>query len=74
MHDNKSVDLLVTDPPYSTDIENIEEFAEAWLPNALDKVKQTGRAYISIGAYPREIKAYLRLLRNARIDLLSIIR
>ena len=63
MHDNKSVDLLVTDPPYSTDIENIEEFAESWIFNALDKVKQTGRAYISIGAYPREIKAYLNLLK-----------
>lgn len=52
-------DLLVTDPPYSTDIEDIEAFANAWLPIALSKVKPTGRAYICIGAYPCEIKAYL---------------
>jgi hypothetical protein len=54
-------DLLVTDPPYSTDIEDIEEFAQSWLPVALSKLKSTGRAYIFIGAYPREIAAYLNV-------------
>jgi DNA methylase/ParB-like nuclease family protein len=52
-------DLLLTDPPYSTDIDDIEAFAQAWLPLALAKVKPTGRAYICIGAYPRELRAYL---------------
>jgi hypothetical protein len=55
----KPCDLLITDPPYSTDIEDIEVFAASWLPLALSKVKLTGRAFICIGAYPREVKAYL---------------
>jgi len=60
--ENNSQDLLITDPPYSTDIENIEEFANDWVMRALDKVKPTGRAFICIGAYPRELKAYLDIL------------
>lgn len=54
-------DLLLTDPPYSTDVENIERFANAWLPQALAKVASTGRAYVCIGAYPQEIRAYLNV-------------
>lgn len=54
-------DLLITDPPYSTDVEDIEAFAKAWLPLALSKVKTTGRAYVCIGAYPHELKAYLNV-------------
>ena len=56
-------DLLLTDPPYSTDVDNIQEFVDNWLYNALDNVKDTGFAYVFIGAYPEEQKAYL----NARI-------
>lgn len=56
-------DLLLTDPPYSTDVDNVEEFADSWLYNALDNVKDTGFGYVFIGAYPDELKAYL----NARI-------
>lgn len=52
-------DLLLTDPPYSTDIKEIAAFAQAWLPPALAKVKATGRAYVCIGAYPHELAAYL---------------
>jgi len=55
---DRSVDLLLTDPPYSTDVEDIEVFA-GWLPEALKKLKATGRAYVFIGAYPKEIAAYL---------------
>lgn len=51
-------DLLLTDPPYQTDVEDIYKFAE-WLPVALSKLKPTGRAYIFTGAYPQEIHAYL---------------
>ncbi len=61
---DKSIDLLLTDPPYSTDTEDIYEFVESWIYNALDKVKDTGRAYICIGAYPKEIHAYLNLLTS----------
>lgn len=54
-------DLLLTDPPYSTEIKDIRTFAQEWLPLALAKVRSTGRAYIFIGAYPEELQAYLRV-------------
>jgi len=57
-----SADLLLTDPPYMTDVEDIESFALSWIPLALSRVKPTGRAYICTGAYPREIAAYLAAL------------
>lgn len=60
-------DLLLTDPPYMTDIEDIEAFAKSWLPNALSKVKNTGSAYIFIGAYPEEVKAYLNCVTPTQI-------
>lgn len=56
-------DLLLTDPPYSTDVDDIEKFVGNWLYNALNNVKDTGFAYIFIGAYPDELRAYL----NAKI-------
>jgi len=60
----ESCDLLLTDPPYSPDIDiDIEEFV-AWLPPALNKVKSTGHAYIFIGPYPREVRAYLNVLED----------
>jgi hypothetical protein len=52
-------DLLLTDPPYTTDVDDIGAFAHGWLPLALAKVKPTGRAYVCIGAYPDELLAYL---------------
>ncbi len=52
-------DLLLTDPPYSTDVEDVDAFAARWLKVALDRVKPTGRAYIFVGAYPNELAAYL---------------
>ncbi len=54
-------DLLLTDPPYSTDIDDIDKFAAEWLPLALSNVKSTGSAFIFIGAYPKELKAYLNV-------------
>ena len=62
--EDDSFDLLLTDPPYSTDVEDIEAFADAWLPLALTKVKPTGRAYVCIGAYPAELLAYLSVLQR----------
>jgi predicted RNA methylase len=56
-------DLLLTDPPYSTDVEDIDAFVASWLYAALDNVKDTGFAYVFIGAYPDEMRAYL----NAKI-------
>jgi len=57
--EDASINLLITDPPYSTDIEDIKAFAEGWLPMSLKKVKTTGYAFIFIGAYPAEVQAYL---------------
>ena len=64
-------DLLLTDPPYSTDIADIEAFACSWLPVALAKVKPTGRAYVFIGPYPNEMLAYLtvaKLITNMTLE------
>jgi len=72
-------DLLLTDPPYITDIkEPIEKFV-LWILPALEKVKPTGRAYVFIGSYPREILAYLktfyeyRSLFDINVDLISLL-
>jgi hypothetical protein len=54
-------DLLLTDPPYATDVDDVEQFANEWLPMALAKVKPGGRAYICIGSYPNELRAYLNI-------------
>lgn len=62
-HLKEKCDLLLTDPPYSTDVTDIEEFVDSWLYRTLEGVKDTGFAYIFIGAYPEEVKAYL----NAKI-------
>lgn len=64
--EDNSFDLLLTDPPYSTDVDDIETFVNEWLPLALAKVKPTGRAYICIGAYPAELLAYLCALQQQR--------
>lgn len=59
--EDDSIDLVITDPPYSTDIDDIELFAE-WVHIAMQKTKRSGRLYICIGAYPKEIMAYLDIL------------
>lgn len=55
-----SVDLLLTDPPYSTDVGDIAAFAQDWLPKALRTLKPTGRAFVCVGAYPTELAATWR--------------
>jgi len=60
--DDKSADLLLTDPPYMTDLDDVAVFAAKWVPIALSKIKASGRAYIFTGAYPIEIQAYLACL------------
>lgn len=62
--DDKSVDLLLTDPPYYTDVDDIKLFVDSWLDLALSKIKDTGQAYIFIGAYAKELKTYLIALEN----------
>jgi len=46
LQEQTQCDLLLTDPPYSTDIDDIEAFANRWLPIALSKVVPTGCAYV----------------------------
>lgn len=60
--ENKSFDLLLTDPPYSTDIEDFKGFLEKWVVKAIDKIKDTGRIYIFAGSYVKEISAYINVL------------
>jgi DNA modification methylase len=69
----KPYDLLLTDPPYSTDIEDIEGFVGKWLYSALERVKPTGSAYIFIGAYPKELQAYLNAEIPANVHLEQIL-
>jgi hypothetical protein len=69
----QSVDLLLTDPPYSTDVSDVAAFARAWLPQFLQKVKSTGRAYVFIGAYPEEMKAYLNVEIPGHVELRQIL-
>lgn len=67
-------DLLLTDPPFMTDIEgDIADFAAEWLPRALAKVKSTGRAYVFVGAYPEELRAYLSIEDLHGMELANIL-
>lgn len=59
-------DLLITDPPYSTDIDDINEFVK-WLPEKLSYVKETGSAFIFVGAYPEELNAYLNVAMPTQV-------
>lgn len=66
-------DLLLTDPPYMTDVDDVSAFAAEWLPAALKKVKPTGRAYVCIGAYPEELKAYLAVDVPSHMSLSQVL-
>lgn len=68
-------DLLITDPPYlySPGVDDIDAFAQSWLPHALRKVKDTGRAYVCIGAYPQELRAYLNVPVPSSLRLLNVL-
>lgn len=57
-----SIDLLFTDPPYSTDVTDIKAFTESWLPLAILKTKKSGRMLIFSGAYAKEMEAFLSVL------------
>jgi 16S rRNA G966 N2-methylase RsmD len=57
-----SIDLISTDPPYSTDVEDIAKFASEFVPLALSRLKLTGRMFLCTGSYPIEVQAYLDVL------------
>lgn len=52
-------DLLLTDPPYSTDAD-LNLIVPA-IAEHLKRVKSTGRAFVFVGCYPAELKAYLNM-------------
>lgn len=62
--EDNSIDLLITDPPYATDVRDIKSFTKEWIEIALLKVKPNGRIYICSGAYPEEIQAFTDVLLN----------
>jgi DNA modification methylase len=62
--EDNTIDLLITDPPYTTDVKDIKSFTKEWIEIALMKVKQNGRLYICSGAYPDEIQAFIDVLMN----------
>lgn len=66
-------DLLLTDPPYMTELEDVGAFSEMWLPDALDKVKVTGRAYVCVGAYAEELWAYLSIEPPEHLVLANVL-
>ena len=66
-------DLLLTDPPYSTDVPDVFEFANRWLYPALAGVKDTGFAYVFIGAYPNELQAYLEAVKPSNVTLEQVL-
>jgi ParB family chromosome partitioning protein len=63
---DNSIDCIITDPPYMTDVEDIGGFVKDWLPLAISKVKADGRLYICSGAYPVELQAYLSVLLSQK--------
>lgn len=72
--EERSVDLLVTDPPYSTDVEDLSAFLDEWLYPALDLVTDAGRAFICTGNYAPEVGEYLqRLLAYERLELGNVL-
>jgi len=62
--EDNSIDVLITDPPYATDVKNIDSFTKEWLQIAIEKVKKSGRIYVCSGAYPNELHAFLSVLMN----------
>jgi len=72
--DDKSVDMLLTDPPYMTEFKSkgeFEKFANGWVLLAISKIKDTGRIYIFTGNYPEELHTYLSILLNQNDFVLS---
>jgi len=57
-----TADLLLTDPPYTTDVDDIDAFARSWVPPALDTIGDGGLAFIFVGAYADELQTYLTVL------------
>lgn len=66
--EDASYDLLLTDPPYITDIDDYEGFLRKWLPKAMKKIKDTGRIYIFCSSHPDELFAYLKVIKDSDLN------
>jgi hypothetical protein len=68
-------DLLLTDPPYITDIdvEDFGAFVRGWLPRAWARIKPSGRGYVFCGAYPEEIRTYLNVAAEHKIPVRQLL-
>lgn len=62
LSETDAADLLIADPPYTTDVDDIEAFANEWVPPAIDTITDGGIGFIFIGAYFDELQAYLNQL------------
>ena len=62
LEQTNDADLLLTDPPYTTDVDDIFSFARQWIPSALDTIGDDGLGFIFVGAYADELQAYLNVL------------
>lgn len=68
---NESFDLLLTDPPYCTDVDDdYGHFIRTWLFGIISKIKKTGRIFVFCSSYPQELFAYLNeFLQHPDIDM-----
>jgi DNA modification methylase/transcriptional regulator with XRE-family HTH domain len=62
--DAPQADVVVTDPPYTTDVDDVQAFAKSWVTKALNTVKRDGYVYIFVGSYTDELSAYLQELQK----------
>jgi len=58
----ESADAIVTDPPYTTDLDDIDSFVRSWLPRAVETIGADGVGFIFTGAYADELHTYLDVL------------
>ncbi len=58
-------DLLLTDPPYASDVDDIDTFVAEWLPAAFACLDtEQGRAFVCTGAYFEEQAAYIAAMEE----------
>lgn len=68
MKDLDNADLVLTDPPYSTELDDVSGFAYDWIPAMIDLISNKGCAFIFIGAYFQELNAYTYVLDNEGVS------
>jgi len=67
LEQTSDADLLLTDPPYTTDVDDIGAFARSWLPSALETIGDDGLGFIFVGAYTDELHTYLTVLDECSV-------